>query len=44
MTGQSTVDTLKAMRFSAMADEFERQLSDPNSYASLSFEDRMGLW
>ena len=43
MTRQSTVDTLKAMRFSAMADEFERQLSDPNSYASLSFEDRMGL-
>jgi len=43
MTRQSTVDTLRAMRFSAMAEEFGRQLADPNSYAQLSFEDRMGL-
>ena len=31
------------MRFSAMAEEFERQLADPDSYSQLSFEDRMGL-
>ena len=43
MTRQSTVDTLKVMRFSAMAEEFERQLADPESYSQLSFEDRMGL-
>ena len=43
MTRQSTVDTLKVMRFSAMAEEFERQLADPDSYSQLSFEDRMGL-
>ncbi|MBO4220009.1 MAG: ATP-binding protein [Clostridia bacterium] len=43
MTRQSTVDTLKAMRFSAMAEEFERQLSDSETYLQLSFEDRMGL-
>ncbi len=43
MTRQSTVDTLKAMRFSAMAEEFERQLADPDPYTQFSFEDRMGL-
>ena len=32
MTRQSTIDTLKAMRFSAMAEEFERQLADSESY------------
>ena len=26
---QSTIDTLKAMRFSAMAGELEKQLNDP---------------
>lgn len=29
---QSTIDTLKAMRFSAMAGELEKQLSDPATY------------
>ena len=43
MTRQSTVDTLRTMRFSAMAEEFERQLADPDSYSQISFEDRMGL-
>lgn len=37
MTRQSTVDTLKVMQFSAMAEEFERQLADPDSYSQLSF-------
>ena len=43
MTRQSTVDTLKTMRFSAMAEEFELQFADSDSYSQLSFEDRMGL-
>ena len=43
MNPQNTVDTLKAMRFSAMANEFERQLSDLASYGQLGFEDRFAL-
>lgn len=43
MNPQNTVDTLKAMRFSAMANEFERQLSDLASYGQLGFEDRFSL-
>jgi DNA replication protein DnaC len=39
----STVDLLKAMKFSAMAKEFERQLADADSYNQLSFEERFGL-
>lgn len=40
---QSTIDTLKSMRFSAMAGELEKQLSDPATYNSLGFEERLGL-
>ena len=36
------VETLKAMRLSSMAEEFERQLADP-LYNELGFEDRLGL-
>lgn len=43
MNPQNTVDTLKAMRFSAMANEFERQLNDLASYGQLGFEDRFSL-
>ena len=43
MMTQSTIDTLKAMRFSAMASELERQLNDPASYAQLGFEERLSL-
>ncbi len=35
---QSTIDTLKAMRFSAMAGELEKQLNDPATYNSLGFK------
>ena len=31
MSNQSTVDTLRAMRFSGMAAEFERQMKDLSS-------------
>ena len=43
MTNQSTVDTLRQMRFSAMANELGNQLSDPVAYNSLGFEKRLGL-
>ena len=43
MMTQSTVDALKAMRFSAMAVEFERQLNDPATYSKLAFEERFSL-
>ena len=43
MMTQSTIDTLKTMRFSAMASELERQLNDPASYAQLGFEERLSL-
>ena len=41
--GQSTIDTLKAMRFSAMAVEFERQLGDAAAYGQLGFEERFSM-
>ena len=43
MMNQSTIDALKAMKFSAMAAEFERQLSDPSTYGKLGFEERFSL-
>ena len=38
MINQSTIDTLKQMRFSAKS-----QLSDPDTYSSLGFEERIAL-
>ena len=43
MIAQSTIDNLKAMRCTAMAAEFEKQLADPEIYKSLGFEERIGL-
>lgn len=43
MITQSTVSTLKAMRFSAMAAEFQRQVADPGTYEKLSLEERFSL-
>ena len=43
MIDRSTVDTLKAMRCTAMANEFENQLNHPKSYSDLGFEERFGL-
>ncbi|MGL6200903.1 MAG: ATP-binding protein [Lachnospiraceae bacterium] len=43
MIDVSTIDTLKAMRCSAMATELENQLSDSKTYASLGFEERIAL-
>ena len=43
MMVQSSMESLKAMRFTAMAAELERQLGDPSSYSQLSFEERLSL-
>ncbi len=42
MISPQTVDMLKSMKLSAMAAEFESQLTD-SSYKDLSFEERLGL-
>ena len=39
----SSMEALKAMRFTAMAAELERQLNDPVSYSQLAFEERLSL-
>lgn len=43
MIRQSTIELLKEMRFSAMAAELERQLTDAENYRELSFEDRLAM-
>ena len=43
MSEQTTVDMLKAMRFSAMAEELRRQMESPDTYRQLSFEERLAL-
>ena len=43
MDNPSTVEQLREMRFSAMANEFDAQLKDPATYAQIPFEDRFGL-
>ena len=43
MIDRSTIDTLKAMRCTAMAAEFENQLNNPKAYSELGFEERVAL-
>lgn len=43
MNNPSTIQQLRDMKFSAMANELELQLRDPTAYAQISFEDRFGL-
>ena len=43
MISQSTMDSLKAMKLTAMAAELEHQLEDASTYATLGFEERLGL-
>lgn len=43
MINQSTMESLKSMRLTAMAAELERQLEDPQTYSTLGFEERIGL-
>ena len=43
MINPLTADTLRRLRCSAMAAELEKQLSDPNTYNALAFEERLAL-
>lgn len=43
MINSSTIEILKKLRCSAMADELERQLADPSTYNTLGFEERIAL-
>lgn len=43
MINTSTIEQLRSMRFSAMANELELQMGDSATYASLGFEERLGL-
>ena len=43
MMNNSTIETLKQMRFSGMAAEYERQLTDSDAYSSMGFEERVAL-
>lgn len=43
MINESTLELLRAMKLSAMADELQKQLEAPAAYTSLGFEDRLSL-
>jgi DNA replication protein DnaC len=43
MINQSTVDSLKAMKLTAMATELQRQIENSSTYGTLGFEERIGL-
>ena len=43
MRNNSTIESLTAMRFSAMAAELERQMEDPSAYSQMGFEERLSL-
>ena len=43
MRNNSTIASLKAMRFSAMAAELERQMQDSSAYSQMGFEERLSL-
>lgn len=43
MRNNSTIESLKAMRFSAMAAELERQMGDPSAYSQMGFEERLSF-
>lgn len=43
MMSVSTIEQLKAMKFSAMAKAFQEQMNDPKTFSALGFEERFGL-
>ena len=43
MKNNATIDSLKAMRFSAMAAELEQQIQDPSTYTHMGLEERIAL-
>ena len=43
MMNPNTTETLRRMKFGAMADEYQRQLQDPSTYSGMGFEERFAL-
>lgn len=43
MRNNSTIASLKAMRFSVMAAELERQMQDSSTYSQMGFEERLSF-
>lgn len=43
MTATSTLEYLKAMRLSAMAEELKKQTEDSAAFSQLGFEERIAL-
>jgi DNA replication protein len=43
MINQSTIELLKAMKLTAMAAELNNQLTDPQTYNTLGFEERIAM-
>ncbi len=43
MINQSTIDALREMKLTAMADELETQLINPSTFNALGFEERLSL-
>ena len=43
MMKQATIDQLKAMKFTAMANAFEAQTANAATYGQMGFEERFGL-
>lgn len=43
MINEATINTLRTMRMSAMANELETQMGDAETYSHLGFEERLGL-
>lgn len=43
MINEGTLELLKTMKLTAMANELTRQLEEPGTYSSLGFEDRLAM-
>ena len=43
MNTSETISLLKEMRMTTMANEFRKQLENPEDYRQIPFEDRFGL-
>ena len=43
MYSNQTLETLRQLKLTGMADGLEQQLSQPSTHAELSFEERLGL-
>lgn len=43
MSPEQTIEKLKAMKMSAMAEAYEQQLANPERYRDLSFDDRFAM-